>query len=74
MAKITKALFLALLLSPMAMLAEIGDIHTVKVDEAFLRESADKSSPQMEKLAIGSEVMEMEIQGEWTKFTSPVPI
>lgn len=65
MVKITGILFLTLLLSPAATLAEVGDIHSVKAETTILHESADKNSPQVEELSRFAEVMEMDVQGEW---------
>lgn len=65
MLKTAKSLFLSILFSPVLVLAEIGDIHTVRLDGAVVYEQADKSSPLVEKLSTGSEVMEMDVKGEW---------
>lgn len=62
---IKKVLPLALLLTAGNVLAEVGDIHTVKVDNAVVREDANKGSAQVEKLGKGAEIMEMDIKGEW---------
>jgi len=63
--KISPVLALSLILSPIPGLAEVGDIHTVKVDSALVREGPDKASTQIDKLSSGAEIMEMDIQGEW---------
>ncbi len=65
MTKTAKALVFILLLSPMAVSAEAGDTHTVKADTAILRQAASKNSPQVEKLGRFSQVVEMDIRGEW---------
>ncbi len=63
--RINKVLPLLLLFGSTPAMAEVGDIHTIKVDNAVVREGANKSSPQVEKLGKGAEIMEMDIQGEW---------
>jgi len=40
-------------------------MHTVKVNSAIVRETPEKKGKVVEKLAIGAEIMEMEVQGEW---------
>jgi hypothetical protein len=51
--------------SPVATFAEIGDIHTVKSSSAVVRETPDKKGKKVETISQGSEVMEMDTQGEW---------
>jgi hypothetical protein len=46
-------------------MAEVGDIHSVKVNNAIVREAPDKSAKQVSKLGSGAEIMEMDVQGEW---------
>ena len=59
------ALAMVLAVVSIPALAEVGDIHTVKVDNAIVRENPDKASTQLDKLSSGAEVMEMDVQGEW---------
>ena len=54
-----------LLSSPVTTFAEIGDIHTVKSSSAVVRETPDKKGIKVETISQGSEVMEMDTQGEW---------
>jgi hypothetical protein len=54
-----------LLSSPVTTFAEIGDIHTVKASSAVVRETPDKKGKKVEIISQGSEVMEMDTQGEW---------
>ena len=63
--KINQALLIVLLLNSVPAIAEIGDMHTIKVDKAVVREGPKKSSPQIDTLGAGAEIMEMDVQGEW---------
>ena len=56
---------LLLLFLPVTSLAEVGDTHTIKAEVAFVHASADKNSPQVEKLERFAQVMEMDVQGQW---------
>jgi len=56
---------LLLILSPITAFAEVGDVHTINVDIAVVYEGPDKSSAEAGKLPKGTEVMEMDTQGEW---------
>lgn len=50
---------------PAAALAEVGDIHTVKVNTAAVHAAADAQSPKLREVIKGAEVMEMNVRGEW---------
>jgi hypothetical protein len=63
--KFRKSLYLFLLITPCIATAEVGDIHTVKVDNAVVRDGPGEDKAQVDKLGSGSEIMEMDVQGEW---------
>ena len=63
--KIKPSLFLVFALTPYLAVAEVGDIHTVKSDNAIVRDGPGQDSPQVDKLPTGTEIMEMAVQGEW---------
>ena len=60
-----KKLLFLLLLSPCISLAEVGDVHIVKGDNAVVRDGPGDSAAQVDKLASGTEIMEMAVEGEW---------
>jgi len=53
------------MLLPLPVLADVGDIHTIKADSAAVRDGPGDNSPKIDNLPKGSEIMEMDIQGEW---------
>ena len=58
--------FISLLaLTPLTAIAEVGDIHTVKTDNAIVRDGPGQDSAQVDKLGNGTEIMEMAVQGDW---------
>lgn len=63
--KLNKLLLLLLALSPCITLAETGDIHIVKNNDAVVRDGPGDSAAQVDKLSSGTEIMEMAAQGEW---------
>jgi len=65
MMRLIRFLPIALLCNPVATLAEIGDIHTVKSSSAVVWETPDNKGKKVETISQGSEVMEMDTQGEW---------
>ena len=63
--KLRKLLLSFLVFIPGIAIAAVGDIHTVKVDNAIVREGPGKEANQIDKLNNGNEIMEMDVQGEW---------
>lgn len=63
--KFTAVFLPVLIFSAVSALAEVGDIHTVKVNSAIVREAPGKSARQVDKLSAGAEIMEMGIEGKW---------
>lgn len=56
---------IAILLNPLNALAEVGDVHTVKVDSATVYEEPDRGATAIENLPKGTEIMEMDTRGDW---------
>ena len=63
--KIRQIFSLVLVLMPVPALADVGDVHKIKTSSAIVREAPANDSKQTESLPKGSEIMEMDIQGEW---------
>lgn len=55
----------AILLSPLNVLAEVGDVHTVKSDSATVYEEPNRGASAIENLPKGTEIMEMDTRGDW---------
>jgi len=63
--KIRQIFSLVLILMPIPGLADVGDIHTIKAASAVVRDGPAEDSSKVDSLTKGSEIMEMDIQGEW---------
>lgn len=63
--KIRQIFPVALILLPIHGLADVGDIHTVKVDSSVVRDGPANDATQIERFSKGKELMEMDIQGQW---------
>jgi hypothetical protein len=60
-----KILSLVIILSPVSAFAEVGDVHTVKVDSGSVYKEPNKDSAAIEQLSKGTEIMEMDTRGDW---------
>ena len=63
--KLSRLLFSLVVFTPCIAIAAVGDIHTVKVDNAIVRDGPGKEANEIEKLNNGNEIMEMDVRGEW---------